>query len=539
MAILKVRDLAKIGVVTDIDPYDLPIGAWSFAVNARFYDGKVSHAPVWRKAATISADPRFAFVRRVAGAVDDLFIGYKTGRVFKWSNSVETDYSIAGYVNSSVEDTWSSCSLANVLYVNRRDRVPWGLLPGASVFTGITGWDANWRAKIFRAFNSSLIALNVTKSGVNYPTLVKASDIVSASGTMPTTWDHTITTNNAVEVPLTDMQGEIMDACVLGDDLIIYGTTQNFAMRADSSVLAYSFRQLPFDGGAINAGCAVEVDGKHFVFGPSDIYVHDGLTKVSLVDGSVRKHIFGTMNAAKASQFFVSYNPNTKDISFNYIGTDGHATFLSSSGCNRAAVYHVPKGTWSFDDTPLLHAGVVASITVNSPTWATTTSTWENVGGSWQDLEDGLKKVPVYVGEANATYSLVSALYCHDVYGQGSIVNAVVDVNATRPMYLERDGVDLDEVGADLRGYKHIISIYPQGRVDADSQPLQFSFGASDHFGKQVVFSAYQTYDTRTDHKLDFNESGRYLALRVRYDDYKTASLTGLDLDVEILSDAP
>jgi hypothetical protein len=181
----------------------------------------------------------------------------------------------------------------------------------------------------------------------------------------------------------------------------------------------------------------------------------------------------------------------------------------------------------------------MSGISINSPTWATVIGTWEQTGGSWQDLEDGFKKAAVFVGEASTTYGLDRALYVNDQYGRGSVVNAPVDPAANPPMFLERDGIDLDEVNADLRGFKHIISIYPQGRTDPDGAPLEFAFGIASNFGEAPVYGDYQTYDPRIDYKLDFDRGGRYLAMRVRYNDYKTASLSGIDLDVEVLSDGP
>jgi hypothetical protein len=541
MSILKVRDLAKYGVLADIDPYELPTGAFSFAVNARFTNGKIERAPVWRSADTLEhTDPRYVFSDHAGDGTDNLMVGYKSGRVYKWANGTETNYTLSGYVDSASDATWTDCSLGGVTYVNRSDRVPWGLVPGASAFTTITDWTSTWSAKLLRSYKGALIALNVTKSGVNAPTLVKTSDIVTDPGVMPASWDETDPTTNAVENPLTEMKGAIVDAAVLGDSLIIYGSSQNFIMRADGSNDVYSFDRLPFDGGAINANCSVEVNGQHYVFGPNDCYKHDGLSKLSVIDGKNRVHLYGTMNASKASRFFVVYNPNLETISFNYVGQDSFTAFTGGSGCNRAYVLHVPTGIGTFDDVPLVHAGVVTGISINSPTWATATATWETAGGTWQDLEDGFKKAPAYVGEANTTFGLSDTLYVHDPYGKGSIVTAPVVAAANPAMYLERTGIDLDEVNVDLRGYKHISSIYPQGRLDGDATPMEFSFGVADSFGEEPPFwTDYQTYDARSEYKLDFDTSGRYLAMRVRYTDYKTVSLSGIDLDVEILSDGP
>ena len=58
---VSVRELAKFGIVTDMDPYDLPKEAWSFGVNVRFRNGKVSRAPVFRNVGPLTSDPRFVF----------------------------------------------------------------------------------------------------------------------------------------------------------------------------------------------------------------------------------------------------------------------------------------------------------------------------------------------------------------------------------------------------------------------------------------------------------------------------------------------
>jgi hypothetical protein len=539
MSILKVRGLADFGVLADVEPYELPPGAFSFAKNVRFGNKKIEHAPVWRTASTLgTTDPRFVFTENLADDVDRILIGYKNGKVYSWSNGTETDVSKAGYTPSSVEATWTSCSLANVLFVNRSDREPWGRTPGSGVFTGITGWNAAWQAKLLRAYNGSLVALNVTKSGVNYPTLVKTSDIVTDPGVMPATWDQTDPTTDAVENPLTEMKGEIKDACVLGDDLIIYGSSQNWRMSADGSNDVYRFIQLPFDGGAINANCSVSVNGKHYVFGPNDCYVHDGLSKASVIDGKNRRFLYRTLNSSKASRCFVQYNPADETIKFCYVGGDSFTAFTGGTGCNRALVLHVPTGKQVFDDLPLVFSSSLSAVSLNSPTWATIGGTWASIGGSWQDFEDGLKKAPIYVGESNATLGLSTKLYVNDPYGEGSVVNAPVDTVATAPVYMERDGIDLDEVSEGLRSYWHVISIYPQGRLDSDSVPLEFSFGSADYFGQSPPFySDYQTYDPRTEYKLDYDTGGRYLAMRMRYNDYKSFSLSGLDLDATVLTD--
>ena len=48
MAILPIRDLGSVGVVTDLNPYNLPLNGFSTAINCRFDENQVSRSPVFR-----------------------------------------------------------------------------------------------------------------------------------------------------------------------------------------------------------------------------------------------------------------------------------------------------------------------------------------------------------------------------------------------------------------------------------------------------------------------------------------------------------
>jgi hypothetical protein len=157
------------------------------------------------------------------------------------------------------------------------------------------------------------------------------------------------------------------------------------------------------------------------------------------------------------------------------------------------------------------------------------------MGGSYQDQEDGGKRTTIAVGDGNGSYGLTPSLYAVDLAGPGSVAPYPVDPNATAPVYLERIGIDLDELNADLRDYKVISSIYPQARVDtAGGNLLQFSIGASD-FPNNLSpnWAPYQSYDGVQNYQLDFNMAGRWLAIRALWPDWRTFTMTGMDLDIK------
>jgi hypothetical protein len=533
MALPKLRELDKYGLITDVDPFDLPLGAWSMAINVRFEDGRVNSAPVWREVGAnfLQQDPRFCYVSNAADSSTRVYLGYKAGTVAEWSPISETDLSPSGYVSSPAEAQWTACTLAEVAYINREDRVPWHRKPADIRFSDVPTWDSSWRAKIIRSYSSALVALNVTKGGTRYPTMVKTSDIVQDPGLPPTTWDETDPTNNATENILTEMNGEIVEAATLGNSLILYSNSETWQMTADGSDDVYSYRRLPFSAGAIGANCVVEVNNRHYVFGSNDIWMHDGLTQTSIADKRIRKWVYANMNARRSNRFFVSFNPSRNTISFNFVSGDGFI-FFNGEGCNRAAVYSITNGTWVLDDLPLVHSSGYAKVSLSSLTWANVTSTWETVGGSWQDLEDGFKRVPIYAGESRSGQA--GRMYARDPYDGGALTSTV-NLTASRPGLLIRDGLDLDELDADLRGYKVILGIYPQGRLSPGAAPLTFTMGVTDYPNVPPVFGTSQTYDALENYKLDFTAAGRFLSMKMEYPDYKTMSLSGIDVDLDVL----
>jgi hypothetical protein len=469
-----------------------------------------------------------------------MFLGYKSGNVYFYANGTETLVSPPGYVTSSAEANWTSYTIGNVVYVNRADRPPWFLLPTATTFADLSTvgsapdrWEPTHTAKIISQCAGAIVALNITKGAASFPTMVKTSSPVSADN-VPASWDVTNPATLAVENILQSMDGPIMDACSLGQDLIIYGQREAWRMHADGSIFVYSFTKLSYAKGVLNTNCSIELDGKNYCFGIDDIWVHDGISEQSLCDNSVRDFIYSALNISQAERCFIQYNPRLNEIYFGYVSGDPLTNFKNVNGCNRSAVYNMSTQTWSFDDLPSIFNtdnGPVSNIL----TYATATDSYASMGGSYQDQEDGGKRITVAIGDGNAQYGLTPSLYAVDVAGPGSVAPYPVDPNATAPVQLERIGIDLDELGASLRDYKLISSVYPQARVDTTGgQMLQVSIGASDNPNDlSPNYAPFQPYDGVTKQKLDFNVAGRWLAVRFLWPDFRTFTMTGIDLDIK------
>jgi hypothetical protein len=63
---------------------------------------------------------------------------------------------------------------------------------------------------------------------------------------------------------------------------------------------------------------------------------------------------------------------------------------------------------------------------------------------------------------------------------------------------------------------------------------LMIDIGASDFVNATSPnYDGYQAFDGTATYKLDFNAAGRWLAIRMKWADYRTFSITGFDLNIQ------
>lgn len=178
-------------------------------------------------------------------------------------------------------EPYTSCILADLLYVNRSD-IGIRYVSGSGMnFAPIPNLDSAWTCLALRSYKDFLIALNVTKAGTTYSNLVKWSD-AALQGQVPSNWDYTLSGDNksslAGENPIAEMTGPILDGMGLGNSFIIYGRDEVWVMEdAGDSTNVFTFRR-QFGEGIKGTNCVVEVNGTHFVFGSTQLYMHDGIT---------------------------------------------------------------------------------------------------------------------------------------------------------------------------------------------------------------------------------------------------------------------
>jgi hypothetical protein len=164
--------------------------------------------------------------------------------------------------------------------------------------------------------------------------------------------------------------------------------------------------------------------------------------------------------------------------------------------------------------------------------YADATQSYDEVGGTYHDQESQSNRRSLLVSSAGGGVTS-SKLYGIDLIDRGSLAQPV-DVSVSSPFLLERVGIDLDDVGIPLNGYKVISKIYPQmSTVNADTT-FGFTFGAADTPNATPNYQTEVTFDSSDEYKVDTRISGRYLSYKLTTETLKDFAFSGMDVEVVV-----
>lgn len=569
MATLPIRELGGVGIVTDTNPYDLPINAFSDGNNVIFDENRISRAPVfkqlynaiksvkswadfgtdtWSSAAVTyeAAEGSNTNASRFVGSVADPATGET---VFVADN----DGTVRGYPNGSLqiqtpatgtlvtnEEPWASAQVAGLSVLSRKNTRPYvrNLQTDTTYgYFNTTEWPSTDTCQVIRSYNDFLIAMNVTKGASTFPTMVKWSNPIQYGlAASAVVWDAANPANSAGENVLGELKNPIIDGLTLGTQFCIYSSDQVWLMEYTGSSFVFNFRRLFPTGGILNTNCVVEVEGKHFVFGTDDIYVHDGSTKKSLADNRVRRRVYKNLDINKKSRCFVLHDSVANLIYFGYYTRQNEANFVDTQFCNRAAVYNYRADTWSFMDLPNVVGGAEAQVTLSKTLFPDVTDTYDNYNTDYVSFETSTPKIPIMLGITDTGNGLTeSRVYAIDLPTVGA-VNLPASLETFKPAFVSREGVDLDEIKAELKGYKSIRYVVPQAEFEVTDGTFLWQLGATDLPGGPIIYATNYTYSPDTEYKIDTKVAGRYLAYKISTSDIENFRISGFDADIVLLS---
>jgi hypothetical protein len=510
MPLVPVKNTGQFGVNKDLSTAELPINAWTDCKNIRFLDGYAwqfnGHGEIYASPPTIPFH-----VLPVTLAAANYWLALSATKIYAVNN--------AGYTNitrqtasvdvnyAATKNSWTSTVLGGIPILNNGIDPPqqW-LLSLASKCTALVNWPANTTCQSMRVYKNSLIALNVTKAGVNYPYMVKWSHPADP-GTVPSTWDPADATKDAGEIDLSDGYGYIVDGLALRNSFMIYKTDGVFRLDYAGGVFVYNNQKVLGMSGALNKNCIAEIDGNHFCVTGFDVVIHDGNQATSILDKQSRRYLFQNIDASLSSLVFVFKNPFLNEIFICY-------PEIGSRSCNKAMVWNWADKTISFRDIPSLnHANYGALETGLSQTWDSDPAPWASDLTTWNSPEftPSIARV-VMASDDQKLYQLDSS----------STFNGVIP-----DAYIERIGLHFDAPDR----IKTIRGIRPRVK-GTTGETIMIQVGSSNEAYDAPTYGAAVPFVIGVDVSCDMFYAGRYMAVKFASGSAYQWRLDGYDIDV-------
>lgn len=476
----------SLGVKLDLMPERLPPGAWTSAKNMHFPVGKAERrGGIFDQFDAPSQTPYW--LHHYETPAKNFWVHATLTDVFVDDGTTRTEITPASDFTGTIDDRWTGGSIGGVLVMNNAVETPkyWTGDTGTNLAT-LTGWDANWLCKSLRPWKFFLVAMNITKSGTNYRHMFKLS-AASVPGSIPTSWDETDATTDAVERELAETSDRLVDGLPLGDSFIFYKERSMYAMTYIGGQEIVQTQRIPGELGMMARGCAAQIPMGHVVMGTGDIFLFDGGAPRSISE-DVRERIYNEMDKDNFERSFVCVNPKREEVLFCY-PTRGQ------TACNKAAVWNWKTGKWGFDDLPSVTYG--AHGLIDDPEtiepWSSATGTWAEQAGEWAGESLSLNETRLMLCRTSP------AISAYD-YGGEDGGNAI-------EWHLERTGLGWSD---DVKLFKDVYPVF-----DApDGTEISVYLGAAMRPGEGPVYQEPYTFTVGQDFRATLMCKGRSCAVK-------------------------
>lgn len=511
----KVNNVGQFGVVRDPFAPELPINAWSNGRNIRFRNG---YAERMSGEAAVYDPPTVTpyHLQPLVTATDRYCIYAGLTKIYAVSGSTHTNITrqTAGVdvnYNATADTRWNGGVLSGIAVLNNGiDDPQYWAGNVATKAAALSNWPANTKCKVIRPFRQYLVALNVTKSGTNYPYMVKWSHPADA-GTLPVSWDQTDATKDAGEYDLSEESGLIVDGMQLGESFIIYKSNAYYTMAWVGAPYVFRFSKISDYDGALSTNCVANYPGGHLVFGSNDVFTHSGGAPQSILTGAMRDWLYANLDAANYGRSFVVSDLAKSEI-WVCFPEDGQTS------CNLALVWNWRDNTTTIRDLGNVTAGTAGVLDYIPPeTWDSDSSTWDSDTSYWNQSNSTAQE-RVFMASANTKIYIVDA---GDTFAGTSYTSR-----------LERDGIHMDAT----EQVKLMKSIRP--RIDAVAGTvINVYFGGAMDQTSGTTWQGPYPFTVGTDYKVSGMASGRYLGVRFESTTSANFRIKSYDIEYDMLGE--
>jgi len=532
MALIPLENAGQTGIVQDIQPWQLPINAWSDGNNVRMEHGSVHKCKGYSSVmATCPVAPyHVVYIKDAAGNKYWVACGLTAVHVHDVAAATWTDITrLSGAYTATATEGWSSSVIGGVLILNNFKDVPqfWAISPTtglpstATDLADLTNWTATDRCKSMRAFRSFLVGLNIEdkSSGTLRQSRVVKWSTEAAIQTVPASWDENDATVDAGEYELADTKGDILDGLPLRDTFMIYKEDAVYSMTYVGTPFIFSFRQLSPSVGILSKNCVAEFDGGHFLFGNGDLYLNDGQKITSLLPHKMRDHVFSILDGDWLEKSFVVADYGRTEMLACFVSADS-----ASDQCDKALIWNWVNNTFSIRDLPeLAHIGygsvkneaaytTWSALGALTPTWSTATGAWAT---SWENVENVL----LFASPTD------TKLYRDGVGNKEDTTNMTAFIERTGLTFTAQNNPDQSTV-------KRIKAIWPKMTI-TNSDTVDFYVGTQMSTEEGVSWKGPFAFNPDTQSKVSCRASGKYYGVKIETNSDTDWRLEGLEFELE------
>lgn len=522
MTIVAVNDVGALGLIEDVPEHELPLNAFSRVENISFKDAGAAACLGMQNAwATPPSVVPWRLLLGYSGSTQYvLYLGlqkaYVIGAGVHTNITRQTLGSDVNYTGGE-DSPWVGGSLSGVPICSNGVDEPqmWYPVSPATKMSKLANWPVNTLCKGIRPFREFLVAFNVTKSGTNYPALVKWSHPADP-GTVPVSWDETSTLYATGEYDLSDTPGTVLDVVPLRDYAIVYKDDSIYGMQYVGGLDVFRFFRIFSNIGLLAPHCAVEYQsGKHFIVSQDDIIVHDGQNSTPIASKRIRRWFFSQISSSSVSFVFVALSQKTSEVWLCFPSVGG-------TSATQALTWNWETGAWGYRQLPQALCALSGAVETQDTTeaWDSDANTWDSDITNWG--------VPYgFSGIAELLLGTAEMKLFRTSYG-----NLVAGNPLT--VELERTGLGIPmEQGAppDITAKKFFRRLWPRIQGTAGGA-IFVEAGVQQTVGAAVTWLPGQTFIIgQTDH-IDFRGTGRLLAVRFSSSSDIEWQLLGYEIDV-------
>ena len=503
--------IGKSGLVRDESLVDGPADQFTEAQNVRFRGGMAELISGHSVLSSGLKSP--LFLLQNGDALDSYWLIACADKVYAsydgaggWADITRAS---GGDYSATADTRWNGGVLNGVAVINNGVDVPQAWVKPSSVVKigDLSNWTPGVKCKVIRPHKNYLIALNITKSTLRYPHMVKWSHPADP-GAVPVSWDHTDPTKDCGE---NDLPGadHLIDGGTVGDVFMLYKERSTHLMQFIGGQYIFRFQQVSTESGILGVDCWTELNGIHVVLTSSDlVMVSTQSTLQSIVNNKMRRWLFQNMDSSYYGRSFI-----VKQQYFNEVWCC--FPIAGESTCTHALVWNHKDNVFSVRELPnISHAAAGPASSCYSQSWTADTESWDSDLTVWNSNELTPKLQRVVMADPGNNRILLAD-------STSKFVDQDIDG------LLERSGITF----GDPNRMKIIKGIRPKFY---GAESVYLSAGGHDTPYGEISWGNEVEFNIDSGYQADMFVTGRYLAIRIRSDsaDWR---LERVDFDIEFV----